>query len=189
MTQPGTPSMPIPGPVLEMVRWLQATTLFRGMADQEALLLLRQCGRMKVETFEVICAENEPGDALFYILDGQVYLTRLIGEEEEFLGMLGKGNSFGEAGLLGEEARTATVRARQPSLLLTLQPTLLHLLPNELALKLMRNIAMTGGEKLKMANRIIDRLYEELRSLRPKTQDWREDEDRFIEKFEGNSPI
>jgi len=174
------------GPVTQLVRWLQSTTLFRGLAGEEVKLLLRRCGRMQAGTFDIICAENEPGEALYYILDGEVYLTRLIGEEEEFLGLLGKGSCFGEIGLLGESARTATARARRPTLLLTMQPSLLHLLPTGLSLKLIRNIAMTGSEKLKMANKVIDHLYEELHALRPRSESWQEREERFIEKLGGD---
>jgi CRP-like cAMP-binding protein len=175
-------------PVIEMIRWLQSTTLFRGLTAEEVKLVLRRCGRMKADTFDVICAENEPGETLFYILEGQVYLTRLIGTEEEFLALLEKGSCFGEVGLLGENLRTATVRARRKTLLLTMQPSLLHLLPTPLSLKLVRNIAVTSNEKLKMANKIIERLYEELHALQPKHQDWKENEERFIERLGDENP-
>ena len=175
------------GPVAQLVRWLQSTILFRGLADEEVKLLLRRCGRLEVGMFEIICAENEPGETLFYILDGEVYLTRLVGEEEEFLALLGKGSCFGEAGLLGESMRTATIRARQKTLLLTMEASLLHLIPKDVSAKLMRNIALASNEKLKMANMIIGRLYEQLRALQPKTEDWKESEQRFIEKL-GENP-
>ncbi|MBI2177355.1 MAG: cyclic nucleotide-binding domain-containing protein [Candidatus Tectomicrobia bacterium] len=177
------------GPVAQLVNWLQSTILFRGLDDAEVKLLLRRCGRMQAGMFDVICAENEPGETLFYILDGEVYLTRLVGSEEEFLALLGKGSCFGEAGLLGESMRTATARARQKTLLLTMEASLLHLLPKEISAKLMRNIALASNEKLKMANAIIGRLYEQLHSLQPRTEDWKESEERFIEKFGENPPV
>ena len=101
----------------------------------------------------------------------------------------GKGSGWGEAGLLGEGMRAAPVRARQKTLLLTMEASLLHLLPIEVSAKLMRNIAMASNEKLKMANMIIGRLYEQLRALQPKPEDWKESEQRFIEKLGENPPV
>lgn len=177
------------GPVAELVRWLQTTTLFSGLTVTEVKLLLRRCGRMEAGKFEIVCGENEPGETLYYILDGQVYLTRLVGGEEEFLALLEKGACFGEAGLLGEPVRTATVRTREKTVLLTFEASLLHLIPNELSAKLMRNIALASNEKLKMANKIIGRLYEQIRSLRPDDEDWRAKEERFIERFGENPSV
>jgi len=172
-----------------MIRSLQSTTLFRGLDDGEVKFLLRQCGRRRVEASEPVFEEQDRGENLYYILEGEVYLTRRIGEEEEFLALLETGGTFGEAGLFLEGVRTATVRAKRRTILLVLEKPLLEGLPSDLASKLTRNIAATSAEKLSLANRIIDRLYQQLRSLQPKEPDWEDAEEDFVKGFEEDPKI
>jgi CRP/FNR family cyclic AMP-dependent transcriptional regulator len=65
---------------------------------------------------EVIYAQGDPADALYYIIEGSVRVTVLSEHGKEGgLAMLGRGDFFGEACLSGRSARTSTLTATSPS--------------------------------------------------------------------------
>ena len=67
----------------------------------------------------VICQEGEPGDAVYVIVHGCVdIIKRLDDESERYLHGAEAGEIFGEMAILQEGARTATVRAAEPTTVL-----------------------------------------------------------------------
>lgn len=166
-----------------MIRFMQSTTLFKGLSDMEVKLIAGKAQQKKVKEFNHVFQEDEPGDSLYYVLEGQVYLTRSILDAEEFLVMLDKGETFGETALLTGGTRTATVRAKKNCLLLSIDNKALGELPGDLGAKLMRNIAITTTEKLGMANGMINRLFDQLQKLQPEQKDHTTIEDEFVESL------
>ena len=59
----------------------------------------------------VIFKEGDLGSEMFIIQNGQVRVSRVIGEQERELAVLEKGDFFGEMGLLTNEPRIARVEA------------------------------------------------------------------------------
>jgi CRP-like cAMP-binding protein len=70
----------------------------------------------------VILFEDDPGDALFVVVTGQVKVV-LVGEDgrEVILAVLGQGDFFGEMSLIDDEPRSAHVIAMDDSSLLVLR--------------------------------------------------------------------
>jgi CRP-like cAMP-binding protein len=70
----------------------------------------------------VILFEDDPGDALFVVAEGQVKVV-LIGEDgrEVILSVLGEGEFFGEMALIDDEPRSAHVIAMEDSTLVVLR--------------------------------------------------------------------
>jgi len=70
----------------------------------------------------VILFEDDPGDALYVVKQGQVKVV-LIGEDgrEVILSVLGEGQFFGEMALLDDEPRSAHVIAMEDSTLIVLR--------------------------------------------------------------------
>jgi len=70
----------------------------------------------------VILFEDDPGDALYVVAEGQVKVV-LIGEDgrEVILSVLGEGEFFGEMALIDDEPRSAHVIAMEDSTLLVLR--------------------------------------------------------------------
>ncbi len=61
---------------------------------------------------ETIIRQGAPSDAAYLIIDGVAGITRGNGDQTCELALLGKGQVFGEFGVLRNEPRTATVTAR-----------------------------------------------------------------------------
>ena len=69
--------------------------------------------REHFEPDEVIFREGDRGDWLYVVVEGQVDVLRSVpGRGDVTLRTLGPGECFGEIALVGESARTATVRSR-----------------------------------------------------------------------------
>lgn len=102
---------------------------------------------------DVIFAEGEEGYEMYFIRKGLVAITRRVGEEEQPLAMLEKGDFFGEMSVLEEyPERSATATAVDDVEVLALRgvdlQTVLPRNPN-LALRMMSKLS----ERLREANR------------------------------------
>lgn len=101
---------------------LRGVPLFRELADDE---LGRVAGVARERTYprnSMILFEDDPGDALYVVVGGQVKVV-LIGEDgrEVILSVLGPGDFFGEMSLIDDEPRSANVIAMEDARLLVLR--------------------------------------------------------------------
>jgi CRP-like cAMP-binding protein len=60
---------------------------------------------------QAIVRQGELGDCMYVIQEGQVEVIHRKGEKEFCLGVFGPGDFFGEAALIQQEVRPATIRA------------------------------------------------------------------------------
>lgn len=67
---------------------------------------------------EVLCHQNQIGDNLFVILQGEVEVTGITDEKSKVLGKLSTGDLFGEISALLSIPRIATVTVKKPSMIL-----------------------------------------------------------------------
>lgn len=79
--------------------------------------LLQKYGRV-FEPGELIFEENDDGDHMFIIQDGQVMISRTINEQDTPVAMLEKGEFFGEMAIVNRIRRTARARAHARTQLL-----------------------------------------------------------------------
>ena len=92
---------------------------FAGLEPDE-LDALAQCG--EVENFRIginICKQGDPGDAAFLVYSGRLRVLQTSGSGEDVtIGLLRRGDFFGERAILTEEPRNATIRASEDAVVL-----------------------------------------------------------------------
>jgi CPA1 family monovalent cation:H+ antiporter len=114
------PPVTPPQAQLSAANLIERVPLFSGVS---AAALEALSARAQTVTFlagDDVIGEGERGNALYIVMQGEVSVIRLQGETKTHLADLGVGAFFGEAALLGDDVRTATVKAVTPSTLLRL---------------------------------------------------------------------
>ncbi len=101
---------------------LKSVPLFAHLAEHELRRVAELARRRKYPKGSVILFEDDPGDALYVVVAGQVKVV-LIGEDgrEVILATLADGDFFGEMSLIDDEPRSAHVIAMESSDLLVLR--------------------------------------------------------------------
>lgn len=95
----------------KIIQALKDCQLFSGLED---IALTDVATKAKVRQFfpqDVIVWQGQPSTTLFLILNGIVAVKSMMGQKEHLLAYLMPGNSFGEMGILENQARSATVSA------------------------------------------------------------------------------
>lgn len=100
---------------------LRRVPLFAQLDEEELIRIATAAREKSYPKNSVILFEDDPGDALYIVLQGQVKVV-LIGEDgrEVILSILGDGDFFGEMALIDEQPRSAHVIAMEESNLLVL---------------------------------------------------------------------
>lgn len=89
-----------------------ALELALGILPEEDLNVLINAVRTReCEAGSIICREGELEHVFYIIQDGKVAFTKKMGKSEQFLGLKGRGEFFGELGVLDRAPRAATVHA------------------------------------------------------------------------------
>lgn len=109
----------MPLPPLEV---LKKVPLFASLPEQELAAFAELVRERSYPRGSVILFEDDQGDSLFLLADGQVKVV-LIGEDgrEVILSVLREGSFFGEMALLDDQPRSAHVIAMEDSSLLVLR--------------------------------------------------------------------
>jgi len=66
---------------------------------------------VKFKAGDIIFCEFEPGNELFIVKEGKVRITKIQGNKEKTIDIIGPGEIFGEMALIDNEKRTATILA------------------------------------------------------------------------------
>jgi CRP-like cAMP-binding protein len=102
--------------------FLATVPLFQGLDSMELQGLAELTRERTYPKGSVIVFEDDPGDSLFVVKDGRVKVV-LVGEDgrEVILGILGRGEHFGELSLIDGQPRSAHVIAADDTQLLILR--------------------------------------------------------------------
>lgn len=92
---------------------------FDDLLEEEDRKYLLKHGRVyQAENGTVLCHQNQISNDLFFILHGEVKITKESDNKDIELGTLGAGDIFGEISALFSAPRIATVTTSKPSLIL-----------------------------------------------------------------------
>ncbi len=141
----------------ESKRALKNSHLFRDLHESHLDLVLMVCEELNYQAGEVIFRQDDPGDALYIIAQGQV---EIILESQDAadaveLAVLEEPDTFGEAILIEQGMRSATARCRTDVSLVRLpRQRLIRLVDNypEIGFYIMRQMAADLMGKLRAAN-------------------------------------
>ncbi len=133
------PPVSSPDPGLTAAELIERMPLFGGLPQD---VIAKLAARAQTVTFlagDEVIGQSEKGTALYILVRGTVDVFREDGGTESRVATLSHGEFFGEAALLGDEVRTATVRAATSLTLLRLTR---------------RNVLALAGEHQEIAERL-----------------------------------
>ena len=105
----------VKSPQLSIKEMLLQVDYFKNFNPLEIRKLIQVGYRKNLQTSEILFRENDPGDAFYIILSGsvEVYVEKI----HKHLVNLGRGSFFGELALMLGMPRTASVKAKEPTIL------------------------------------------------------------------------
>ena len=105
----------------EVIEKLRHVDLFQGLPDDELRGVSEVVNGLTAQDGDVLFEEGEPGDCFYVVSKGAVEISKSIqGDGSEKLAVRRAGEAFGEMALLNDASRSATAKALEESLLLTL---------------------------------------------------------------------
>jgi len=100
--------------------FLRKVPLFSIYTDEELVGLVRVAELKSFLTGETIFQQGDPGDRFYVVYGGKIRILKIEDGKEVNLGVRTRGDHFGEAALITDQPRTATARAAEDSVLLSI---------------------------------------------------------------------
>ncbi len=105
----------------QIIERLKGLQFFRGLDEEQLEIVGQHVDGHIFETGEVVFEEGDPGDSVYFIIDGELDVTMQSDWEEEVkLASLGPGHSCGEISIIDDLPRSASVTAVTQSSVLSL---------------------------------------------------------------------
>jgi CRP/FNR family transcriptional regulator, cyclic AMP receptor protein len=140
----------------DVIELLRGAVIFRGLDDGELARVASLCRPQEFVSGQFVFHEDEPGDRLFLILEGEVRISRTIpGSGEEALAVLKPGALFGEMSVFDQSTRSTDAIANGGARCLTiLRPDFESLLEGNPALanKVLRACVRLLSGRLRSTN-------------------------------------
>lgn len=96
-------------PIVQKIQ--QKVPVFKGMTTERLMRTLATADFFPINPGDAIFLEGEKGNCFFVLISGEVKIEKRNGDAVMELARLGSGECFGEMSLVGNQIRTATVRA------------------------------------------------------------------------------
>ncbi|MCA9552386.1 MAG: cyclic nucleotide-binding domain-containing protein [Myxococcales bacterium] len=163
---PGDAGDPSAVDVIEKLDTLRRIPLFRHLNYKELVKVLNQTQQRTFEDGEVVIEEQSDGDEFYIILSGEVEVSK----GGRPLTVLGPSVHFGEMALVDRSPRSATVRARNKTRLMSLsRKAFYHLVRTEpvLSSKLLWSFVQVLSHRLRATNEALKDARSEASALPP----------------------
>ena len=108
--------------------FLRQLPLFAGLTDERLNWLLERATLEPIAHGQILIEEGSAPDALYVIVEGAVDIVKRAVGQDVHLAVRGRGEMLGELSLIGNEPRSATVRAREDGRLLKISRELFEAL-------------------------------------------------------------
>lgn len=131
-----------------MFRLLDKVDVFAGLTQQELLQLLESAEKCTFAAGETVVREGSTGAFLYVIIEGRVSVIKHSNRLSKEIAQLEAGQSFGEMSLADEGARSASVVAMTPCVMLRLSANECWHHP-VISAKIYRNIARIVSRRLR----------------------------------------
>ena len=101
-------------------------SFFRGLNEDELKIISKKIKMVKIQKDGILFKEGDKGDCVYFIVDGQIDVLKesvsgtKIGIDKVLITTLTRGRSIGEMSIIDKIPRSATVKARTTSKLITL---------------------------------------------------------------------
>ncbi|MFC1878298.1 cyclic nucleotide-binding domain-containing protein [Chloroflexota bacterium] len=138
--------------VLERARLLENIPLFAFMNEEQLQAVARIMSERWGEEGEYLCHQDDEGDEMFIIVQGEVDIIKESNEEQQIIFRSRKGEAIGEMQVLSRSARAAAMRCREDVHLLVIEGahfrSLMHQYPDmtdRVIQMLVQKLAGAGG--------------------------------------------
>ena len=100
---------------------LSGISIFADLDTTELNIISQHMHVSRVESGDIVFSEGDPGDKMYFIVDGTLDILKTVGDQlEKKIAVQAPGGSIGEMAVIGDFSRTATVKACSDATLLTL---------------------------------------------------------------------
>jgi CRP/FNR family transcriptional regulator len=145
----------------ENVVFFRQIPIFQGLSSRQLGRVMLAMQKRSYLGGESLFVEGQPGKAVFIIKSGQVELSRKLSDGRvRSLGVLGKGQMFGEMALLEQMQRTASATVVENGEIYFLYTSTLESMVRQspdIGVQLMRNMAIMLSALLRRTNNELDK--------------------------------
>ncbi len=116
--QPTSSTTPLKAAIIQC---LTGITIFAELTPDEIQLVSDHMHVSRIEAGDIVFSEGDPGDEVCFVVDGILDVLKMDeGRLEKKIAVKAPGGAIGEMAVIGDFSRTATVRARTDTTLLSL---------------------------------------------------------------------
>ena len=137
---------------------LEKSFLLAGLKPSQAKTFVLLGNLRECERGERLITEGDKGDHMYLVLKGEADVSvNADGSGDKVVATLGEGEMIGETALLGQGVRTASVTAKEPMTLLTVDDPALRRVTHrnpEIAAKVFRNMSRRLSERVQKQTRV-----------------------------------
>lgn len=123
----------------------QNSRFFNTFSDAEMMQILKHCTSKSYKEGQVVFQERSLGEQMYIVLTGAVRIKK----QGKIIDLVRKGECFGEMGAVSGDERSATAEASSDVLLLEINEKKVESLPDELQVKLYKNIMLILSDRLR----------------------------------------
>ncbi len=135
---------------------IKQAAIFADLDDSELARIAEICQEQQFKSAQTIFKEDEPGNRLYIIADGEVRISRIVpGSGEEALAVLKTGACFGEMAVFDRSSRSTDAIANTDCKLITITRSDFEMLldfDRDLAYKILWSVVRLLCERLRVTN-------------------------------------